>query len=125
MSTEHVIDAVEFEAAENDVKKARGNSWKVYTHKFSEPFSYEGKTYESLTFNWGKLTVKDSLAIETELMMRGKTVVAPEFSGEYKMRMAVRACEEPIAVNVFESFPMADGNKILAKARSFLLKTGS
>lgn len=97
----------------------------TYTHEFRTPFTYEGKTYERLTFDFEKLTGRDSLAIEAELSARGKVVMAPEFSGEFLSRMAARACTEKIGADVIAALPFADFNRIRNRARSFLLRSGS
>ena len=102
-------------------KKESENTTGVYVHEFSTPFSYEGKTYEKLTFNWNKLTGEDSLAIENELQSLGKAVIVPEFSGEYLVRMASRACTENIGADVILAMSLSDYNTIRGKARSFLL----
>lgn len=114
-----IIDTEEFAVAENEAK----NSTDTYTHKFAKPFSYEGKTYEEMTFDWGNLSGEDSLAIENELQQLGKIVVTPEFSGEYLVRMASRACATKIGSDVICAMPLKDFNKIRAKARSFLMST--
>ena len=94
-----------------------------YVHKLDKPFEYEGKTYESIHFNWGKLTGNDALAIEKEITVMGSAVVIPSLSGEYLIRMASRASEEGIAVNVLTAMPIREYNKIRSAARSFLLRT--
>lgn len=42
----------------------------AYTHIFHKPFSFEGRTFERMTFDFGSLTGKDSTAVNREL--RGK-----------------------------------------------------
>ena len=86
------VDADEFAVAEKEAV----NSDYTYTHKFRKPFEYQGKTYNELTFEWGKLTGKDGLAIENELQQLGKAVIVPTFSGEYLIRIAARACTVPL-----------------------------
>lgn len=113
------IDPDEFALAE---EKATESEF-TYTHKFRKPFEYQGKTYNELTFEWENLTGKDGLNIETELQQMGKVVVAPTFSGEYLVRMAAKACTEPIGADAFESMKLSDYNKIRSSARSFLLKS--
>lgn len=116
------IDNEEFAVAE---KEATATNLSAYVHKFDTPFVYEDKTYDELTFDWSKLTGNDSLAIENELQMLGKALIVPEFSGEYLIRVAARACTIPIGVDTLLSMAMVDYNKIRSRARSFLLKTGS
>ena len=52
----------------------------TYTHTFQRPFTYEGITYEDLTFRWDSLSGRDSVAIERELLQRGITTVIAEFT---------------------------------------------
>jgi len=127
-TTNAAFDDAELEAAESEAKaekeKAAANPY-VYTIELKEPFTYESRTYDKLTLNCAKLTGKDSLAIENEMSMLGKGLIAPEFSGEYMSRMAVRACEENIPLNALEALPLYEFNRIRAKMRSFLLVTKS
>ena len=118
-----VIDSDEFDAAEELAMTEAG--FGIYQHIFQTPFTWEGKSYEHLTFRWDKLTGRDSLAIERELTRLGKTLIAAEFSGEYLARMAVRACEERIGLDVFLAMPLGDYTRIVSRARSFLLRSGS
>ena len=100
------------------------NSRDVYFHTFSRPFEWEGKTYETLTFDFGALTGRDSLAIEAELLAMGKPVAVREIVGEYQIRAAVRACREKIGVDALEAMPLKDCNRILNHVRNFLLAAG-
>ena len=97
----------------------------VYVHQFKRPFEYQGKKYDELTFDFGRLTGRDSLAIENELQAIGKMVLSPEFSGEFLIRMAARSCTESIGYDALELMPMGDYNRIRARARGFLLRSGS
>jgi len=97
----------------------------AYVHVFKKPFVYQGKTYERLTFDFGSLTGRDSLAIENELQALGKMVLTPEFSGEFLIRMAARACTEKIGSDAMEQMPMRDYNRIRSRARTFLLRLES
>lgn len=115
------IDADEFAAAE----KEAANSANTFTYTFPTPFTYEGKTYEKLTFDWSKLTGNDAVAIEAEVNALGRAVITPEFSSEFLVRMASRACIERIGSDVILAMPIGTYNKIRAEARSFLLKSGS
>lgn len=94
----------------------------AYTHKFSEPFNFEGTTYNELTFDWGNLTGKDFLKIEQEMTMSGIGLVSPEYSGPFMARMAVRACTEKITLDVIEAMALKDFNTIRGKAKSFLMR---
>ena len=119
------VDPAEFAVAEAEAKESTG----TYTHTFSRPFLVDGTPVEELTFDWAGLTAEDSLAIENELQMMGKAVIALEFSGEYLLRMAVRACTTTVngrrvGIDAFRRMPIADYNRIRGRARSFLLRLG-
>jgi hypothetical protein len=116
--TTEKINAEEFAVAEKEAEK----SGYTYTHKFAKPFECEEKKYEELTFDWGGLTGTDSLAIEREMAQLGLPLVTPEFSGEYLVRMAARACTTKIGSDVLCRLPLKDFNRIRNRARSFLLK---
>lgn len=88
-----------------------------------KPVEYNGKTYDSLSFDFGKLTGEDGLNIENELQALGKFAMVPAFSGEYLIRMAAKACDEPIGADIFTKISLADYNRIRSAARSFLLKS--
>lgn len=92
-----------------------------YVHRFKEPFRYNGKELEQLTFHFGQLTGGDALAIEDELAMLGKTIISPTFSGQFLIRMAARASQPPVGADAFRSMNISDYNQIRNKARSFLL----
>jgi len=95
-----------------------------YTHIFSEPFTFMGKTHNELHFDWGTLKGRDSLAIESELQALGVTVVMPAFSGHYLCRMAARACREKIGSDAFPLMALHDFIRITGAAKSFLLLRG-
>lgn len=104
----------------------------TYTHTFKKPFTYEGRTYEKLTFYWDGLSGKDSVAIERELLGRGLTTVIAELTPEYLAAMAVRACTyrnddgfRTVTVDTLYAMPLREFRRICAAARSFLLRAGS
>ena len=112
----------------------------IYTHHFNEPFTFhcisedsiKDTTVETLTFNWKELTGGDYLDIEDELMMRGKTLVVPAFTGYFLLGMAVRACTlrtangvQAVDARAMKSMPIRDFQEICKRARSFLPRLGS
>jgi len=117
-SDEIRVDGEELAAAEAG---AAENTAATFTHKFKRPFSYMGKTYKELRFDWDSLTGRDGLAIEAELQALGMPVVVPALSGAYTIRMAAKACTEKIGSDAFEQMGMRDYNRIRSAARSFLL----
>ena len=93
----------------------------TYIHKFATPFHYGGKEYKELRFDFGSLTGKDDLEIEAELNAIGKPAAIPEYSGEYHIRIAARACLEKIGFDAFALMRYRDARKIKSHARRFML----
>lgn len=106
------------DAAEEQDETSTG----VYVHKFKKPFTYEGKTYEELTFDFEGMTGRDAAAIENELRAKGHTVLVAAFDGEYLVRMCAKACTEKIGFDTIEAMSIRDYNKIRNAARGFLLR---
>lgn len=103
----------------------------TYTHVFQEPFTYQGETYEKLTFNWKSLTGKDSVAIQRGLLNRNITTVLTAYTPEYLVEMAVRACTyrnsdgfRTITTDTLYSLPLPEFQTICDAARRFLLQSG-
>ena len=67
-----IVDEQEFEAAVAEARKTEGKGLYSYTVQFKQPFSYEGKNYDSLSFDWTKLTGKDFLACVEDMALHRK-----------------------------------------------------
>ena len=113
------IDEKELDFAAEKAEESKN----IFLHTFKKPVSYNGKTYEKLEFDFESLTGADALNIENELQAIGKPVVVPAFSGEYLIRMAAKACSEPVGSDIFMQMSLHDYNSIRSAARSFLLKS--
>ena len=120
MNTKENIEINEEEviAAKMEAK----NSPDVFTINFKTPVPYNEKEYASLTFDFGSLTGNDDLAIEDELAALNVMLVTPAFSGHYLIRMAAKACKEPIGCDFLRALNLKEYSKIRSAARSFLLK---
>lgn len=118
---EKIVNEKEFEAAKAEAQKQAGQSLYSLNVAFKEPFCYEGKIYESLTFNWDKLTGNDFLAIEADMAAHHKSLISPEFSHEFLLQMALRACTEEVSKQALCALPIAVFNRICSRARSFLM----
>lgn len=94
----------------------------VYTHVFKKPFEYEGKTYETLTFDFERLTGRDMVSIEAEMQMNNEYALAPEISRSFQAKMAAKAAG--IGADVLDAMPIKDFNRITNAARGFLIDTG-
>lgn len=100
-----------------------------YTHTFKKPFQWKDRAFESLTFDWTALKGRDHLEIEQELLMKGRTLVSPAFTGDFLAGMAARACTERdekgkrvIDGQAVMDMPIGDFQAITRKARGFLLR---
>lgn len=93
----------------------------LFTIKLKKPVIYNDNEYSVLSFDFDSLTGNDALNIEDELASTGKMAIVPAFSGEYLIRMAAKACTEPIGADLFKMLSISDYNSIRSRARSFLL----
>lgn len=122
-----VVDESEIEAAMAEAV----NGTDQFTRTLRKPVHFEGEVFETLTFDFGRLTAADSLNIEAELAAMNRMVIVPEFSGDYLIRMAMRACTDrrkdgrKLGFDFFQALSLGDYVKIRGKARSFLLAAGS
>ena len=90
----------------------------------SKPVKYNGEEITELDFDFDKLTGADSVNIEAELQAQGITVLFESVSGPYLVRLAARACNQPIGADFFDVLPLRDYNLIKRMARDFLLAAG-
>lgn len=111
-----VLDAVE---AEGSYDKQNSG---VYVHTFQRPFEYEGKQYQTLTFNFDSLTGRDMISIESEMQAMNEYAIAPEISRIFQEKMAARAAG--LASDILEAMPLVEFNRITNAARDFLISTG-
>lgn len=118
-------------AAEVEEEALQEDTPDIYIRTLKKPFTYEGHTYESLTFDWSVLTGNDFAAVENEMMARGKTLVIAEYSGDFLIGIAARACSERgergehiVTAKTLCALPIGDYSSILKRARSFLLRAG-
>lgn len=119
MSTDEaidILDGVDDSPGGTDALDVSG----TYVHKFKKPFTFQGKTYEELTFDFGKLTLNDSLAVEDELNALGKGTFLPEWNSQYLVRLAAKACTDKIGSDVLMALPISEGRRILTRTRNFI-----
>lgn len=114
------------QAAEEAKKKPETGS---YTHAFKKPFVWKGRRFDSLTFDWTTLSGQDHLDIENEILMKGRTLITPAFTGDFLAGMAERACTERdkkgksvIDGEALKKMSMTDFQAITREARGFLLR---
>lgn len=102
----------------------------VYSHKFKTPFKYtikqgekmEERVFETLNFNFERLTGRDMINIENEMQAMKEYALAPEISRSFQCKMAAKA--SGISSDVLENMPINEFNKITNAARDFLISTG-
>lgn len=94
----------------------------AYTHKFQKPYTYEGKTYTELVFDFEELIGDDLVAIENEMTAVGEFALTPEISTAYLYRLAARAAG--VGSDVIANLPIRDFGKIKNAARDFLISLG-
>ncbi len=126
------FDAMSEQAEAAEQEAAEQEDIGQYTHVFAKPFEWEGGVYPTLTFDFTALTGRDSLAVETEMIRRGRTLVVPEFDGDYLSGLATRACIERTEMGgrvldhkSVRAFPLRDFQQIIKKVRAFLLHVES
>lgn len=125
MSVDEAVDILQDtinDIVETDEKNAPepAEKYGVLELKFKEPFSFQGKTYEKLTFDFGKLTLNDSLAVEDELAQLGKGSLMPEWNSQYLVRIAAKACTDKIGSDALMALPLPEGRRILNQTRNFI-----
>ena len=103
------------------IKKGNTMSNKIgiYSHKFKESCTINGKSHDTLDFNFNKLTGRDMINIENEMIALQEFALAPEISRAFQAKMAAKAAG--IGSDILESMPLTDFNKITNVARDFLL----
>ena len=116
---EITIDEATFNTAQAEAE----NSTNLFVYKFPKPWTWEGKTYESLTFDYEKCKGKDLLAVANELKSLGRPVVVKAMDDEFCIRLAARMCTETIGVDVILEMPGKAFDVIEGSARRFLLRS--
>ncbi len=92
----------------------------VFSHTFSRPVDFDGNTYDSLDFDFGKLTGGDSLSVEDELRAAGHPVIVRSVDGDYLIRMCAKACLQEIDHDIFKHMPVKDYIYITNISKRFL-----
>lgn len=92
-----------------------------YTHKLSKPYSYMGTDYTEIEFDFGKLTGRDLIDAETEIVAEGGMVWQAELSANITGKLAARAAEK--SSGFIENLPLTDFNAVIGRVKSFLLGT--
>lgn len=115
------INEKELNVAQED---AQTDTDDTFVHKLRKPIEYNGTRYTWLEFDFDSLTGADSLEVEEEIQRTGKgTVIVAAFNSEYMIRIAARACKQPIGSDAFKRMGLNDYNRIRDRVRGFLLRS--
>lgn len=117
MENNKILD--DFNEETDDIENVKDR----FTYTLSKPITYNETKYESLTIDFEKLKGKDARAIATELQSLGITLIVPTLSEDYLVRVIVKACAEPVGIDFIDEISMFDYNKLIARAKAFLLKS--
>lgn len=113
-----IIDEAAFDTAQHEAD----NSPDLFVYKFPQPWTWEGKTYETLTFDYSKCKGRDLLTIANDMKTLGRPVVVKAMDEEYCTRLAARMCSDAIGMDVILEMPGKAYDAIVGSARRFLLR---
>lgn len=126
--TEEVEKAAE-QAKEVEERAQSVPDESTYTHVFPKPFTWQGQTFERMTFDWSTLTGKDSAAVKRELQRRNIFAIVETHSDDYLIAMAARACTDRdgdnrrvVSGQTLEALPVCEYRRIRNKIQNFLLR---
>ncbi len=118
IDTEAQVTDTEAQAKELEEKKEQNG---IVTYKLKKPFTWEGKTYETIDMDFGSLSGKDMDSIEKQILMtEGSLSVSPEFTSSYMFKLAARAAG--IHHSVIERMAYEDAYRIKVITRNFIIK---
>lgn len=110
------------ENIEKTEEQIEESSEHIYT--FRTPLEYNGKSYESVTYDLEKLTGQDSMDVEAELLRLKKGIVIEGYlNTDYIIRIFCKACKEKIGADAFSRMSLKDFNRIKALTRNFLIES--
>lgn len=118
------MDTMEVELEEAKKQADSVDTIEHFTLRLRKPFTWDGKDYTELEFDFGTLTGADFLNIESEVAAAGYSVIVPEFSTMFLMTTAFRCCKQPIGTDAIKTLPFVLFNRIRSRARSFLMNSG-
>ena len=110
--------------ADKVVNAAEDENINNWVWKLSKPVTYNGEEVSELTFNFEKITGRDAIEIEGELISSGKIALYSQVSNvHYIIRVAARACEKPIGIDIFDLVSISDFNSLRTHTQLFLVRT--
>lgn len=93
-----------------------------YTHKLEKPYNYMGTDYTEIEFDFGKLTGRDLINVEAEILNEGGVVFQAEVSSNTIGKLAAKAAGK--SSGFIENLPINEFTTIVAKGKNFLLGLG-
>lgn len=109
----------DIEQVESDAAK---NSKTAFSLKLSKPLELRNGSVSILNFNFENLTGDDFIKIETEIAdTLGRMIISPEYSSDFLIRTAARACEQKVGIEDLKAISIKDFNILRRKCRSFFL----
>lgn len=88
-------------------------------HKFAKPYNFEGKDYESISFDLDALTGRDIAAAKREFAAAGNFSAVPAADSEFCALVLARACKQP--KEFFDGLPAKDYCALTQQVTNFLL----
>lgn len=88
-------------------------------HKFAKPYNFEGKDYESISFDLDALTGRDIAAAKREFAAAGNFSAVPAADSEFCALVLARACKQP--KEFFDGLPAKEYCALTQQVTNFLL----
>ena len=90
-----------------------------FTLNIENGYTWEGKEYKEIIFDFGKLTGQDMIDIEKEMNDAGEFALTAETSPNMCARIAARAAG--LSLDVITHLPLGHFNKARNAARNFIM----
>lgn len=90
-----------------------------FTLNIENGYTWEGKEYKEIIFDFGKLTGQDMIDIEKEMNDVGEYALTAETSPNMCARIAARAAGLPFDVIIH--LPLRAFNRVRSAARNFIM----
>lgn len=88
-------------------------------YKFNKPYNFEGKDYESISFDLDALTGRDIAAAKREFAATGNFSAVPAADSEFCALVLARACKLP--KEFFDGLPAKEYCALTQQVTNFLL----
>lgn len=88
-------------------------------YKFNKPYNFEGKDYESISFDLESLKGSDIAAAKREFAATGNFSAVPAADSEFCALVLSRCCKQP--KEFFDNLPAKDYCALTQQVTNFLL----